>query len=284
MSDQRKYTILEHILFPVKRFNQNKLAKKIDGKTILITGATFGIGEQLSLMLAKTKVHLILVGRTKEKLDSLKSEIENIGGSVQIIPTNLTDETDLNNLIAILLNLENGVDIFISNAGRSIRRSITDSLDRFHDFTRTMDLNYDAPVKLMLKLIPILKKNKGHVINVSAINVLLLPAPKWSAYQASKTAFDNWFRCVAPELKVDGVGCTTIYLPLVKTRMIAPTKAYDNMPAMKPEQVAKLIGKYIINRKSKFQPWWLIYGQLASVLFRGLFEWGSSKSLKKVSK
>lgn len=284
MSDQRKYTILEHILFPLKSLNQTKLAKQVDGKTILITGATFGIGEQLSLMLAKTNAQLILVGRTKEKLETLKVQIKELGGNVQIVPTNLTDDADLDNLISTLLNLDNGVDIFISNAGRSIRRSINESLDRFHDFERTMDLNYYAPVKLMLKIIPILKQNKGQVINVSAINVLLVPAPKWSAYQASKAAFDNWFRCVGPELKVDGVVYTTIYLPLVKTRMIAPTKAYDKMPAMKPEQVSKLIGKYIVNRKSKFQPWWLIYGQLASVLFRSLFEWGATKSLKKSRK
>ena len=281
MSSKRRYTVLEHILFPIKSLNQNKLVSKVNSKTILITGATYGIGEQLSLMLAKTNAHLILIGRTEHKLKTLKIQLEALGGNVQIIPTDLTNQEDLNHLIKILLNLENGVDIFISNAGRSIKRSINDSLDRFHDFERTLNLNYNAPVKLMLKLIPILKQNNGQVINVSAINVLLIPAPKWSAYQASKSAFDNWFRCVAPELKVDGVVCTTIYLPLVKTRMIAPTKAYDKMPAMKPEQVAKLIGNYIISRNSKFQPWWLIYGQLGSILFRQLFEWIASNSLKK---
>ena len=284
MSSQRKYTILEHILFPIKNLNQNKLADKVNTKTILITGATFGIGEQLSLILAKTNAHLILIGRTEKKLELLKIQIKDLGGSVQIIPTDLTNKKDINHLIEVLLNLDKGIDIFISNAGRSIRRSINDSLDRFHDFERTMDLNYYAPVKLMLKLIPILKRNKGQVINVSAINVLLIPAPKWSAYQASKSAFDNWFRCVGPELKVNNVTCTTIYLPLVKTRMITPTKAYDKMPAMTPEQVAKLIGKYIISRKFKFKPWWLIYGQLSSVLFRRLFEWGVTKSLKTNTK
>jgi len=284
MSNLRKYTILEHILFPIKSLNQNKLASKVDSKTILITGATFGIGEQLSLMLAKTNAHLILIGRTENKLNTLKVQIEALGGSVQVIPTDLTNQEDLNHLIKTLLNLENGVDVFISNAGRSIRRSINDSLDRFHDFERTMNLNYYAPVKLILKLIPILKQNKGQFINISAINVLLIPAPKWSAYQASKSAFDNWFRCVSPELKFDFVACTTIYLPLVKTRMIAPTKAYEKMPAMKPEQVAQLIGKYIISRKSKFQPWWLIYGQIGSILFRQLFERLALNSLRKHNK
>ena len=281
MADSRKYSLLEHVLFPKKRLNREKLFKKLENKTVLITGATFGIGEQLSLLLAQSNAKLILVGRTEEKLQILKTQIENLGGAAQIIPTNLTVENDIQNLINILLELPNGIDYFISNAGRSIRRLINESLDRFHDFERTMELNYYAPVKLMLKLIPILKKNKAQVINVSAINVLLAPAPKWSAYQASKVAFDHWFRCVLPELKVDNVACTTIYLPLVKTRMIAPTKAYDKMPAMKPEEVAKLIGKYMINRKQKFQPWWLIYGQLASLLFRGLFEWGATKSMRK---
>ena len=284
MSKQRKYNLLEHILFPSKRLNYNSLAKKMNNKVILITGATFGIGEQLSLLLAKTNSHLILVGRTKEKLEVLKLQIEELGGSAQIIPANLTNQEDIDDLIAVLLNLDNGIDVFVSNAGRSIRRSINESLDRFHDFERTMDLNYYAPVKMLLKLIPVLKHNKGQVINVSAINVLLIPAPKWSAYQASKAAFDNWFRCVTPEMKVDGVACTTIYLPLVKTRMIAPTKAYDKMPSMKPEEVAKLIGNYMINRKNKFQPWWLIYGQFSSILFRRLFEWGAARALNKKSK
>jgi short-subunit dehydrogenase len=281
MSEKIKYTFLEHVLFPVKRLNKTKLAKTVNGKTILITGATFGIGEQLSLLLGNTNSNLILVGRTIEKLENLKTQIEVLGGNVQIIPTNLTDNQDIEGLTTTILGLEKGVDIFVSNAGRSIRRSINDSLDRFHDFERTMNLNYYAPVKLMLKLIPILKQNKAQVINVSAINVLLIPAPKWSAYQASKAAFDNWFRCVLPELNVDGVVCTTIYLPLVKTRMISPTKAYDKMPAMKPEEVAKLIGKLMINRKSKFQPWWLIYGQLGSVIFRRLFERGATRSMRK---
>jgi len=284
MVSDKKYNLLEHVLFPVKRLNQTKLEQKVNGKTILITGATYGIGEQLALVLAKTNANLILVGRTVEKLELLKTQIEFLGGRVVIMPTNLTKENEIDNLIAYVLKLENGVDIVVSNAGHSIRRSIFDSLDRFHDFKRTMSINYDAPVKLLLKLIPILNKNKGHIINISAINVLLLPAPKWAAYQASKSAFDNWVRSVAPELKTNGVACSTIYLPLVRTRMIQPTKGYDKMPAMTSKEVAKLIGKYIITRKNKFQPWWLIIGQTGSVFFRSVFEWGVVKSLKKKSK
>ena len=105
--------------------------------------------------------------------------------------------------------------------------------------------------------------------------------PKWAAYQASKTAFDQWFRCAAPELNARGVSTTTIYLPLVRTRMIEPTQAYTNMPAMQPEQVAQLICKAIISRKRNYAPWWLIFGQLASVLFRWPWEAIMSRRLKK---
>jgi len=131
-----------------------------------------------------------------------------------------------------------------------------------------MELNYFGPVQLMLGLIPVLVARQGQVINISAINVLLLPPPTWAAYQASKTAFDQWLRCVAPELNARGVSTTTIYLPLVRTRMIEPTPAYRNLPAMLPEQAAQLICRAIITRKRTYAPWWLGLGQLASVLFR----------------
>jgi NAD(P)-dependent dehydrogenase (short-subunit alcohol dehydrogenase family) len=175
-------------------------------------------------------------------------------------------------LIEQLHQRPKGIDIVVSNAGKSIRRSIFDSLDRFHDFGRTMNLNYFGPVQLMLSLIPDLVARQGHVINISAVNVLLAPLPMWSAYQASKTAFDQWFRTVAPELNARGVRTTSIYLPLVRTRMIEPTEAYKNMPAMQPEDVAHLICQALYSRRRTYAPWWLIVGQLASVLFRWPWE------------
>jgi short-subunit dehydrogenase len=268
MFSKNNYNFLESIIFLPTWLNQTKLENAVRGKTILITGATFGIGEKLSYQLAKTDANLILVARTEEKLDQIKREIEANGGKVAIFPTDLTDIKSVENLLAKLNNLPNGVDIVINNAGKSILRSIKDSLDRFHDFQRTMALNYFAPVQLLLGLIPILEKNKGHIINVSAVNVLLIPAPFWAAYQSSKTAFDQWFRCAAPELNAAGIKTTSIYLPLVRTRMIEPTAEYKNAPAMSPNHVASIICKTIYTHKKYFAPWWLIFGQLASVIFR----------------
>lgn len=266
-----KYNLIEHFLFPPTFFDERKFAETLRGKTVLITGASFGIGEQLAFLIAKTEANLILVARTSEKLAAIKNEIEkNSKADVRIFSCDLTKNDEVETLLSELKNYP--INVFISNAGKSIRRPLFETLERFHDFERTMSLNYFAPVQLMLGLIPILRKNRGHVINISAVNVLLIPAPFWTAYQSSKTAFDQWFRAAAPELEAAGIRTTSVYLPLVRTRMIEPTAEYKNAPAMSPEHVAKLVTKAIYTRRKIFKPWWLIFGQIGSVIFRPFAE------------
>lgn len=277
------YRLIEHFLFPPALFDERKLAAAVDGKTVLITGASFGIGESVVKILSKTAAHLILVARTAGKLLEIKTAIEseNPKVKVSIFAVDLTDDAQIENLLNELQNLPQGIDVFINNAGKSIRRPLFESLERFHDYQRTMSLNYFAPVRLMLALIPILRKNRGHVINISAVNVLIIPAPFWTAYQSSKTAFDQWFRCAAPELEAANIATTSIYLPLVRTRMIAPTAEYNDAPAMSPEHVAKIICRSIYTRRRIFKPWWLIFGQLASIIFRRPTEFFENRWAKK---
>jgi len=144
-----------------------------------------------------------------------------------------------------------------------------------------MAINYFAPVQLLLSLIPILEKNQGHVINISTINVLLIPFPYFAAYQASKSAFDTWFRSAAPELNAMGISTTTIYLPLVKTRMLLPTPGYQKLPAMSSDYVGKIICKSMYTQRQKYRPWWLILGQFTSIMFRGIWELSTPAILKK---
>lgn len=269
------------LFFPRLEFNRAQLQQYLAGKTILITGASYGIGECLAERLAETPAYLLLVARTETKLIDVKQRVEAKGGRADIFPCDLRNAAEVEALLNRLHQLPGGIDIVVSNAGKSIRRSIFDSLDRLHDFTRTMNLNYLAPVQLMLGLIPTLVAHRGQVINISAVNVLLIPAPHWAAYQASKTAFDQWFRCVSPELNAQGVSTTSIYLPLVRTRMIEPTPAYSNLPAMQPEQVAQLICHAILSRRRTYAPWWLWIGQIASVLLRSVWEVCMSDSLKR---
>lgn len=268
----QKYGFIERILFPPTYLNRKKLKDMLNGKTVLITGASSGIGEQLAFFLADINVHMILVARRREKLMSMKSEIEKKAATVSIYSADLRNNEEIEGLLAFIHQLPNGLDFVVSNAGKSINRSINDSLDRFHDFSRTMAINYFAPVKLLLSVIPILKKRKGHIINISTVNALLIPIPHWAAYQASKTAFDVWFRSAGIELKPAGITTTSIYLPLVRTPMIEPTHAYEKMPAMSPEHVCSIICRSMITKRKIYRPWWLIFGQLASVLFRRILE------------
>jgi len=272
------------LFFPFLGFSRAKLWQRLAGKTVLITGASYGIGECLAETLAETKAHLLLVARTADKLLEVKQKVEARGGRADVFACDLTNAAAVESLLQQLLQLPNGIDVVVNNAGKSIRRSVFDSLDRLHDFTRTMSLNYFGPVQLLLALIPTLVARQGQVINISAVNVLLASPPKWAAYQASKTAFDQWFRCVGPELNACRVATTSIYLPLVRTRMIEPTKEYRNAPAMQPEEVARLICRAIISRRRSYRPWWLRLAELGSVLFRWPWEvvmtWKQRKQLR----
>ena len=272
-------SVIESFLFPTQKINPAQLNQKIKGKTIVITGASFGIGEQLAYLFSNHQVHLVLLARSTEKLETIAKTIIQNGSQCTLISVNLYVESEVDKAIEIMKQLPNGIDLFISNAGKSIMRSLSDSLDRYTDFTRTNALNYLAPVKMLLAITPILKKNNGQIINVSAINVMLLPTPKWAAYQASKTAFDQWFRANLAEWKVMGVQAQTMYLPLVRTRMIAPNKMYEHYPAMQPEQVAIKIARLICSSQSYFQPWWTVFPKMGSFLGRGVWEYVSYSNL-----
>ena len=276
-----KYNLLERLLFVPTNVNKEKLKRAVNGKTILITGASSGIGEQVAYLLAELNVHLILVARRAEKLAAMKADIEKKEAKVSVYKADLRNEEEMERLLTFIHQLPKGIDIVVSNAGLSINRSIQHSLNRYHDFTRTMAINYFAPVQLLLSVIPILAKNKGQIINISTVNALLLPIPYWAAYQASKSAFDTWLRSAAPELNGMGIDTTTLYLPLVRTPMIAPTAAYEKMPAMCPKHVAQIICKSMYTKRKIYRPWWLIFGQWASLVFRGIWEAIMPSALRK---
>lgn len=256
------------LFFPLLWYDRRRLRAVLAGRTVCITGASFGIGESVALLLADAGARLVLIARTADKLEKVQQQVRERGGQAEIFACDLTDPAAVQQLLQQLSELPGGIDILISNAGKSIRRSLFDSVDRFHDFTRTAALNYLAPVQLVLGLTPLLLSSGGQVINVSAINVLLIPPPKWSAYQASKAAFDQWFRSIGPELNSRGVATTSIYLPLVRTRMIEPTAHYRRYPAMQPEQVACVICRAIVSRRRSYKPWWMPVAEVTCLLLR----------------
>ncbi len=232
-------------------FVDRSLAGSVAGKRIMITGASAGIGEAAARQLAEAGGTILLVARSADTLNTLKEELEELGGTAFVHPCDLTDSDDIQRMIDEVIDQHGGVDILVNNAGRSIRRSIALSYDRFHDFERTMQLNYFGSLKLILGFLPGMRERKfGQIINISSIGCQT-NVPRFSAYVASKSALDAFSRCAATEIIDDNCHITTIYMQLVRTKMIAPTKMYDAFPAITPEEAGALIGHAIIHRPKR---------------------------------
>ena len=227
------------------------LPERVEGKVVMVTGATSGIGKASALKLARAGATVLVIARTAEKLEETLHEIDQLGGTAQAYSCDVSDLTDVDNLVQQALADHGHVDILVNNAGRSIRRSVVHAFDRFHDYERTMQLNYFGALRLIMQLMPSMIENGGgHVINISSIGVLT-NAPRFSAYVASKAALDAFTRCASSELAHEGIRFTTINMPLVRTPMIAPTKIYNHVPTISPTQAADMICDAIVRQPKR---------------------------------
>jgi short-subunit dehydrogenase/thioester reductase-like protein len=232
-------------------FKDRSLSAAVRGKVVLITGASSGIGKAAAVKVADAGATVLLVARSIEKLEETKTEIEAAGGVAHIHRCDLAEIEDIERMADEVLAYHGHVDILVNNAGRSIRRSVALSYDRFHDYERTIQLNYLGSLRLILKLLPTMRARKsGQIINISSIGVQTNP-PRFSAYVASKAALDAFSRVIASEVFDDGVHLTTIHMPLVRTPMIAPTRMYDMFPAITPEEAAEMIAKAMVEKPKK---------------------------------
>ena len=212
----------------------------LKGKRILLTGASSGIGEAAAEQFARLGATVVAVARRQELLDALAERVGNAGGAAIALSCDVSDMDAVDALIADVQERIGGVDILINNAGRSIRRPLAESLERWHDVERTMVLNYYAPLRLIRGLAPaMLQRGDGHIINVSTWGVLTAASPLFAVYNASKAALSAVSRVVETEWGRNGVHSTTLYYPLVATPMIAPTKAYEGMPALSSQEAAE---------------------------------------------
>ncbi len=222
-------------------FKDRSLRAAINGRTVVITGGSSGIGRSAALKIAAAGGIPLLVARGEEKLAEVKAEIEAAGGTAFTYSADLSSMEAIDDVAQRMLADHASIDVIVNNAGRSIRRSISLSFDRFHDFERTMQLNYFGAIRLVMALLPHMKERRsGHIVNVSSIGVQTNP-PRFSAYVASKAALDAWTRVVSSELIGENITFTTIHMPLVRTPMIAPTKMYDSIPTLSPEEAGDLV-------------------------------------------
>jgi NAD(P)-dependent dehydrogenase (short-subunit alcohol dehydrogenase family) len=253
-----------------------RLKNAVSGKTVLVTGASYGLGEATAGKLAAAGATVLLVARTADKLDQVAASIAAGGGRAVAYPTDLTDEACVTALTKQLAENHGPPDIVISNAAKSIRRSLRLQYDRPQDFQRTIDTNYLGPIRLLLAVLPgMCKRGSGHIVNVSTIGARMFPPPRWGTYLASKGAFDMWLRSVAPELHADGVNVTSVYMGLIHTRMSEPTPSLRRLPGMQPNEAADVVAKAIIERPRKVQPRWTVPGEITSVLLAPALERGA---------
>ncbi len=248
------------------------VASAVAGKTILVTGASSGIGRATALLLARCGATVLLVARGAEQLEQTRQEILAEGGSAHAYTADLADPDSVDALLERLLSEHPQIDVLVNNAGRSIRRSVALSYDRFHDFERTIQLNYLGTIRLIMGLLPGMRERRsGHIVNVSSIGVQTNP-PRFSAYVASKSALDAWTRVVSSECIADDVHFTTIHMPLVKTPMIAPTKLYDRFPTISAEQAAEMIAEAIRTRPKTVSTKLGTVGEVSYALFPKLVD------------
>jgi NAD(P)-dependent dehydrogenase (short-subunit alcohol dehydrogenase family) len=232
-------------------FIDRSLRGHVRGKVVVVTGASSGIGQAVAGMMARAGARVMLVARGEEKLAAALEDITSAGGKAWSYTCDVSDLDACDRLIDKIIEDHGVIDVLINNAGRSIRRSIALSYDRFHDFERTMQLNYFGSLRLILRALPgMAARRSGQVINVSSIGVLS-NSPRFSAYVASKAALDAFSRCASAEYSDTGIAFTTINMPLVRTPMIAPTKMYDNIPTINADEAAEFIRQAVIYRPQR---------------------------------
>ena len=243
-------------------FIDRSLRGHVRGKVVVVTGASSGIGHATAVMMARAGAKVILVARGVEKLAESLDEIEAMGGKAWTYPCDVSDLAACDSLIDQIMEDHGAIDVLVNNAGRSIRRAIAASTDRFHDFERTMQLNYFGCLRLILRALPGMSARRtGQVINISSIGVLT-NSPRFSAYVSSKAALDAFSRCASAEFSDTGITFTTINMPLVRTPMIAPTKMYDNVPTITPDEAADFVKQAVIYKPQRIATRLGIFAQM----------------------
>ena len=250
----------------------HNLRRVLADKVVIITGASSGIGRAVATHLAQSGATIIGVSRTEEKLEEMRAEVTALGGRAFIYPTDLSDPDACRAVVERIIAEHKRVDVLINNAGRSIRRSVLASLDRFHDFQRTMQLNYFGAVAMILAVVPgMLERHRGHIINITSIGGQTYP-PRFAAYVASKNALDGFSRCFAPEVSGEGIDITTVHMPLVRTPMIAPTGLYRSFPTISPDEAADMVVEAIIKRPHEVSTRLGKFGELVNAVAPGLHD------------
>lgn len=251
-------SIFKNIVYPPKSVSSKKLSEAFAGKWVVITGASSGIGEALTLRLIEAKANLFLIARNEEKLVQLGNKARENGCEARYKAIDLRHREQLDAWCETLKDELPSVSFLFCNAGKSIKRSISSSLDRMHDFDRTMDLNYRSMVALSFALMPSLRNAGGRIVYTSSVSSRYPFAPGWSAYHASKCAANAWCRTARRERKKLGVKVQVAYMPLVHTPMSDVNDTYKKLPAYSADEAACILLRLAMSKKFRYKPWWAL--------------------------
>ncbi|PYE55187.1 SDR family NAD(P)-dependent oxidoreductase [Deinococcus yavapaiensis] len=263
-------TFARFLLSPPRCRDLTSLRRVVRGKTVLITGASFGIGEATAKLFGAAGAHVVLTARTQDRLREVARAVEAAGGRATVLPLDLSRPHDVDAFVETLLRLHPRVDVVISNAGKSIRRSALLARER-RDLERSLAVNFTSPAALLLALLPsMIAAGGGRIVNVSTVSAKPPAAPRWASYQGSKAGFDVWLGSVAGEIEPLGVRVASVYLPLVRTRMSAASGLYDRLPALTPLDAAWVVAGAVVTPRRRVAPWWLGAQELVSLLLPGV--------------
>ncbi|MFB8277744.1 SDR family NAD(P)-dependent oxidoreductase [Nocardia colli] len=241
-----------------------RLRREVEGKVVVITGASFGVGEATARLFARAGARVVLAARSRDRLQELEQAINAEGGQAFSYPLDLAGEESVAEFAASVLFDLGEVDYLIHNAGKSMRRSIHLSYDRPKDLAATSGANYLGPMRLTLALLPAMReRGRGHIVNVSTVGVMFPVVPKWGFYLSSKAAFDWWMRAVGMEARADGVTLTTFYAGLMHTRMSAPSRWMRLLPGQTPDDAARVLARAVVRKPRTITP---IYGHPSAIL------------------
>ncbi|OBF42299.1 short chain dehydrogenase [Mycobacterium sp. ACS1612] len=233
------------------RARRDHPAGPLVGKHVIITGASSGIGRASAVAVAERGATVFALARNADALDDLIAEIRAAGGQAHAFTCDVTDSTSVEHTVKDILGRFGHVDYLVNNAGRSIRRSVSASTDRLHDYERVMAVNYFGAVRMVLALLPHWRERRfGHVVNVSSAGVQA-SSPKYSAYVPSKAALDAFAEVVGTETLSDHITFTNIHMPLVKTPMIAPSRRLNPMPPITAEHAAAMVVRGLVEKPAR---------------------------------
>jgi short-subunit dehydrogenase len=187
----------------------------VDGRTVIVTGASSGIGRETAREFARRRAHVVLASRSRDKLEALAAELADLPGRRLVVPTDVTDRLAVEALVRRTMEEFDGVDVLVNNAGVGLFAPIASgSLDNMRHL---FDVNFWGAIHCIQAAVPYMRRQgRGHIVNVSSV-AGKVAVPYLGAYSATKFALTAVSGALRSELAGTGIHVSTVYPGLTHT-------------------------------------------------------------------